>query len=62
MFEHRAPLAQWRWSDGMKDLVNYVCAALIYKERMHSEDTIRKLLQSVEEGSLSFSEALEEFP
>ncbi|MFS2002990.1 DUF4123 domain-containing protein [Duganella sp. CT11-25] len=48
--------------EGMKDLVNYVCAALVYKDRMRQDAQIRKLLEAVKHGSLSFTAALNEMP
>jgi hypothetical protein len=48
--------------EGMKDLVNYVCAAVVYKDRMRQDAQIRKLLEAVKQGSLSFTAALNEMP
>jgi hypothetical protein len=48
--------------ESMNDLVNYVCAALIYKEQMNHDETILALLNRVKQGELKFSEALEQMP
>jgi Domain of unknown function (DUF4123) len=48
--------------EAMGDLVNYVCAALIYKEQLQEDSTIRALLRSVKLGELKFAQALEQFP
>jgi hypothetical protein len=46
----------------MQDLVNYVCAALIYKDRLRHDAQILRLLDAVKRGSLSFTTALSEMP
>jgi Domain of unknown function (DUF4123) len=48
--------------DAMNDLVNYVCAALIYKDQFHQDKTIQALLRRVEKGELQFAQALELMP
>jgi hypothetical protein len=48
--------------EGMQDLVNYVCAALIYKERLREDGSIRRLLESVKEGRMSFAQAVMALP
>jgi Domain of unknown function (DUF4123) len=48
--------------EAMKDLVNYVCAVLIYKERLQLDDNIRTLLESVSRGEMSLTHALEKMP
>lgn len=40
------------------DLVNFVCAALIYKERFHQDPSIMTLFDRVKHGKWSFTEAL----
>ena len=46
----------------MNDLVNYVCAGLIYKEQLKQDELILTLLDRVKHGDLKFSEALEQMP
>lgn len=46
----------------MKDLVNYVCASLIYGPRWHQDGTIAELLASVKNGGVRFSEAMKMMP
>lgn len=46
----------------MNDMVNYVCAALIYGDRWHHERAIIDLLAQVKRGDMKFSAALELLP
>nr|WP_315192321.1 DUF4123 domain-containing protein [uncultured Albidiferax sp.] len=46
----------------MSDLVNYVCAALVYKERLQHDATISALLERVKQGDLNLIQALELMP
>ena len=46
----------------MRDLVNYVCVELIYKERLRKDQYISDLLKQVKTRRLSFQDALELFP
>jgi hypothetical protein len=46
---------------GMRDLVNYVCMELIYKERMHDE-SIKRILEDVRTGRTEFDTALDQIP
>lgn len=46
----------------MGDLVNFVCAALIYRERMAADPAIQQLLQQVQRGAITFDQAMEAFP
>lgn len=48
--------------DVMSDLVNYVCAALIYKDQFQQDETIQALLSQVEKNELQFAQALEQMP
>lgn len=48
--------------EAMNDLVNYVCAGLIYKEQLKQDALILTLLDRVKQGDLKFSEALEQMP
>jgi hypothetical protein len=48
--------------DGMRDLVNFVCAELIYKERMNEDKIIRSLLEQVKGKQITFDAALKDFP
>ncbi|MEW6372679.1 MAG: DUF4123 domain-containing protein [Pseudomonadota bacterium] len=46
----------------MRDLVNYVCVELIYKERLSEDRYIADLLAKVKASQLSFHDALELLP
>ena len=46
---------------GMRDLVNYVCVELIYKERMHDE-AIQRIFENVRTGHIQFNAALDQLP
>lgn len=48
--------------DAMGDLVNYVCAALIYKDQFQINPEIAALLKRVKAGELRFTQALEQMP
>ncbi|MFP6562715.1 DUF4123 domain-containing protein [Paraburkholderia sp. B3] len=47
---------------GMQDIVNYVCAGLIYGPRMQESSAIETLLEKVRSRRLALTEALEQFP
>ncbi|CAD6532997.1 DUF4123 domain-containing protein [Paraburkholderia sabiae] len=47
---------------GMRDILDYVCAALIYGEKMHESSVIEVLLEKVRSRQISLTEALEQFP
>ena len=46
----------------MRDLVDFVCVDLIYKERMNKDPVIVGLLKRIELGQLTFRDALSGFP
>lgn len=46
---------------GMRDMVNYVCVELIYKERM-KEYVINNIFEDVRSGRIQFEEALDRLP
>jgi len=48
--------------EAMGDLVNYVCAALIYKEQFQTNPEIAALLERVKQDELPFTQALEQMP
>jgi Domain of unknown function (DUF4123) len=48
--------------DVMSDLVNYVCAALIYKDQFKTDKTILALLDQVKNDDLKFTKAMELMP
>ena len=48
--------------DAMSDLVNYVCAALIYKDQFQHDKLILDLLSQVKNGELQFANALDLMP
>ena len=47
---------------GMRDILNYTCAALIYGNAMDSDPVIAALLAQVKAGAISFDAAMEQFP
>ncbi len=47
---------------GMRDIINYVCAALIYGNQVYENSVIVGLLGGVRESQMSLAEALEKFP
>lgn len=47
---------------GMRDILNYTCAALIYGAAVKTNPVIAGLLEQVREGTMSLDEALERFP
>jgi hypothetical protein len=46
---------------GMRDLVNYVCVELIYKERIHDE-AVKRVFDEVRLGRIEFDAALDQLP
>jgi hypothetical protein len=48
--------------DAMSDMVNYVCAALIYQEQFQINSDIVALLDRVKQGELLLNQALEQMP
>jgi len=46
----------------MRDLLNYCCVALIYRERMSEDQEIRHLLNEVRQRKMSLFQAIQEFP
>ncbi|WP_051377383.1 DUF4123 domain-containing protein [Paraburkholderia dilworthii] len=47
---------------GMRDILDYVCAALIYGDEMYQSSVIEALLEKVRMRQTSLAEALEQFP
>lgn len=47
---------------GMRDIVNYTCAALIYGEAMYVDIAIKSLLERVKTGEIDFDAATKLFP
>jgi hypothetical protein len=47
---------------GMRDILNYICAALIYGDAFQTDYAIAALLEQVKAGAISFDAALEQFP
>jgi hypothetical protein len=47
---------------GMQDIINYICAGLIYGSQLHQNGVIGALLDKVKTGQISLPEALEQFP
>lgn len=47
---------------GMKDMTDYICAALIYGAQMQQNSTIVSLLEKVKAGETDIQDALEQFP
>jgi hypothetical protein len=48
--------------EAMRDLVNYVCVALIYKDRLQTDPDIIAILAEVHSRRLSFDDAMQRFP
>ncbi|AIY41053.1 hypothetical protein LT85_1895 [Collimonas arenae] len=46
----------------MQDIINYICAGLIYGSQMQQNSVIGELLDKVKTGQISLPEALEQFP
>ena len=47
---------------GMRDILNYTCAALIYGDGIRTNSVIAALLEQVKAGMISFDAAMEKFP
>jgi hypothetical protein len=47
---------------GMRDIINYICAALIYGNQVYENRVIVGLLERVRKNQSSLAEALEQFP
>jgi len=47
---------------GMQEIIQYICAGLIYGAQLQSDSTMTGLLDNVKTGQISLSEALEQFP
>lgn len=47
---------------GMRDILNYTCAALIYGDAMKTNPVIAALLVQVKAGEITFDAAMEQFP
>jgi hypothetical protein len=47
---------------GMRDILNYICAALIYGDELQKDSNIVALLDQVKVGAISFDIAMEQFP
>lgn len=47
---------------GMRDILNYICAALIYGDALQADPTITALLEQVKAGTISLDTAMEQFP
>jgi hypothetical protein len=47
---------------GMQDIIQYICAGLIYGTQLQRDSIMTELLDNVKTGQLSLSEALEQFP
>ena len=47
---------------GMRDILNYTCAALIYKNALYIDASIVAVLEQVKSGKISFDDAMEKFP
>lgn len=46
---------------GMRDILNYICAALIYGDVLRTDAAITGLLEQVKAGAISFDAAMEQF-
>ncbi|WP_180276930.1 DUF4123 domain-containing protein [Janthinobacterium sp. BJB446] len=47
---------------GMRDILNYTCAALIYGDKLQTNPAIASLLAQVKAGDISFEAAMDQFP
>ncbi|MFS2022435.1 DUF4123 domain-containing protein [Massilia sp. CT11-137] len=47
---------------GMRDILNYTCAALIYRDALYIDASIVAVLEQVKSGKISFDDAMEKFP
>lgn len=47
---------------GMRDILNYTCAVLIYRDALYIDASIVALLEQVKTGKISFDDAMEKFP
>lgn len=47
---------------GMRDILNYICTALIYGDEIQTNATIATLLEQVKVGTISLDVAMEQFP
>lgn len=47
---------------GMRDILNYTCAALIYGDKLQTNPVIAALLARVKAGELGFDAAMDQFP
>jgi hypothetical protein len=47
---------------GMRDILNYICTALIYGDELQTNATIATLLEQVKVGTISLDVAMEQFP
>jgi hypothetical protein len=47
---------------GMRDILNYTCAALIYGDKLQTNPAIASLLAQVKAGEISFEAAMDQFP
>lgn len=48
--------------EGMQDLVNFICVKIIYGQRFDLDPAIGAVLRRVQEGRISFNEAVDEMP
>jgi len=48
--------------EGMQDLVNFICVKIIYGQRFDLDPAIGAVLRRVQEGRISFTDAVDEMP
>ncbi len=46
----------------VRDIINYICAALIYGNQVYENRVIVGLVEGVRESQISLAEALKQFP
>ena len=46
----------------MRDLVNYICMTLLYRERWYNDAKITALMTRVKRGDIAFDDAIELLP
>jgi hypothetical protein len=56
------PAARQIGLEGMRDLTNFVCLGLIYKERFMTDPEIRELLMQVQQKLITMDKAMEQMP
>ncbi|XID74108.1 hypothetical protein ACF3NA_05930 [Alkanindiges sp. WGS2144] len=48
--------------DGLKDMLNFICVVLIYKERMNNDESVLSVLARLKHKEISMDEAMQILP